>query len=71
MCFIPMPYGTHAYLFSISRCAFWNFVSVFELGMVGHTFLNLAVRFYPLSPQTLLNFAWKLLMSAWKLLHLA
>mmetsp|Transcript_26243 Transcript_26243/g.62145 ORF Transcript_26243/g.62145 Transcript_26243/m.62145 type:complete len:369 (+) Transcript_26243:299-1405(+) len=43
MCFIPMPYGTHAYLFSISRCAFWNFVSVFELGMVGHTFLNLAV----------------------------
>jgi len=43
MCFIPMPYGTHAYLFSISRCAFWNFVCVFELGMVGHTFLNLAV----------------------------
>jgi len=43
MCFIPMPYGTHAYLFSLSECTFFNFVWVFELGMIGHTFLNLAV----------------------------
>eukprot|EP00287_Rhodomonas_sp_CCMP768_P020848 CAMPEP_0202818440 /NCGR_PEP_ID=MMETSP1389-20130828/8339_1 /ASSEMBLY_ACC=CAM_ASM_000865 /TAXON_ID=302021 /ORGANISM="Rhodomonas sp., Strain CCMP768" /LENGTH=420 /DNA_ID=CAMNT_0049490795 /DNA_START=184 /DNA_END=1446 /DNA_ORIENTATION=- len=43
MCFIPMPYGTHAYLFSLSECSFTCFVSVFEVGMIGHTFLNLAV----------------------------
>jgi len=43
MCFIPMPYGTHAYFFSVSECSFWNFVWVFEIGMIGHTLLNLAV----------------------------
>mmetsp|Transcript_56002 Transcript_56002/g.131873 ORF Transcript_56002/g.131873 Transcript_56002/m.131873 type:complete len:359 (-) Transcript_56002:45-1121(-) len=42
MCFIPMPYGTHAYLFSVTECTFLNFVAFFELGMIGHTFLNLA-----------------------------
>mmetsp|Transcript_44412 Transcript_44412/g.69434 ORF Transcript_44412/g.69434 Transcript_44412/m.69434 type:complete len:449 (+) Transcript_44412:555-1901(+) len=43
MCFIPMPYGTHAYLFSLSDCTFLNFVSFFELGMIGHTLLNLTI----------------------------
>lgn len=43
LCFIPMPYGTHAYVFGLSECPFWCFVVVFQVGMTGHTFLNLAI----------------------------
>jgi uncharacterized membrane protein YdjX (TVP38/TMEM64 family) len=42
-CFIPMPYGTHAYIFALSNHAFLTYVIVFELGMVGHTLLNLGI----------------------------
>jgi uncharacterized membrane protein YdjX (TVP38/TMEM64 family) len=43
LCFIPMPYGTHVYIFALSDHAFLAFVTVFELGMIGHTLLNLGI----------------------------
>eukprot|EP00960_Hanusia_phi_P067762 766693-Hanusia_phi.AAC.5 len=43
LCFVPMPYGVHAFLFALSTCPFVPFVISFEIGMIGHTTLNLAI----------------------------
>lgn len=43
MCFIPMPYGLHAYFFAVCRYNFLLFIFFFEIGMIGHTFLNLSI----------------------------
>ena len=43
LCFVPMPYGVHAFLFALSKCPFVPFVISFEIGMIGHTTLNLAI----------------------------
>lgn len=43
LCLVPMPYGTHAYVFSISDSPFLVFAPVFVLGMIPHTYINLAL----------------------------
>lgn len=43
LCFVPMPYGAHVYLFACTKYPFWRFVTVFEIGMLGHTIMNLVV----------------------------
>jgi uncharacterized membrane protein YdjX (TVP38/TMEM64 family) len=43
LCYIPMPYGVHAYIFALSKHAFVTFVAVFEVGMIGHMILNLKI----------------------------
>jgi hypothetical protein len=37
LCFAPLPFAIHAYLFGFSECAFVPFVVVFEVGMLLHT----------------------------------
>lgn len=37
LCFAPLPFAMHAYLFGFCECAFAPFVVVFEVGMLLHT----------------------------------
>jgi len=43
LCFVPMPYGVHAYIFALSQHSFLTFVAVFEFGMVPNIILNLKI----------------------------
>ncbi|KAJ1494758.1 hypothetical protein T484DRAFT_1926716 [Baffinella frigidus] len=43
LCFMPVPYGSHPYLFSLSDVPFEQFVLFFMMGMVPNTILNLLI----------------------------
>ena len=43
LCFMPIPYGSHPYLFSLTSVPFEQFVVFFMLGMVPNTILNLLI----------------------------
>ena len=43
LCFVPMPYGVHVYIFALSQHPFLVFTTVFEIGMIGHMILNLKI----------------------------
>lgn len=43
LCFMPVPYGSHPYLFALSTVPFEQFVAFFMLGMIPNTILNLLI----------------------------
>lgn len=43
LCFMPVPYGSHPYLFSLTEVPFEQFVFFFMLGMIPVTALNLLI----------------------------
>ena len=43
LCFMPVPYGSHPYLFSLTSVPFEQFVVFFMLGMIPNTVLNLLI----------------------------
>jgi len=43
LCFMPVPYGSHPYLFSLTTVPFEQFVFFFMLGMIPNTILNLLI----------------------------
>jgi len=43
LCFMPIPYGSHPYLFSLTSIPFEQFVFFFMLGMIPNTILNLLI----------------------------
>eukprot|EP00291_Cryptomonas_curvata_P021512 CAMPEP_0172169556 /NCGR_PEP_ID=MMETSP1050-20130122/10769_1 /TAXON_ID=233186 /ORGANISM="Cryptomonas curvata, Strain CCAP979/52" /LENGTH=142 /DNA_ID=CAMNT_0012840623 /DNA_START=721 /DNA_END=1149 /DNA_ORIENTATION=+ len=43
MCFMPVPYGAHIYLFAISSVPFEQFIAFAMIGMMPYTFLDLLV----------------------------
>jgi len=43
LCFMPVPYGSHPYLFALSEVPFEQFVVFFMLGMLPNTILNLLI----------------------------
>mmetsp|Transcript_12892 Transcript_12892/g.25690 ORF Transcript_12892/g.25690 Transcript_12892/m.25690 type:complete len:279 (-) Transcript_12892:113-949(-) len=43
LCFMPVPYGSHPYLFSMTTIPFEQFVLFFMLGMIPNTILNLLI----------------------------
>jgi hypothetical protein len=43
LCFMPIPFGSHPYLFALSAVPFDQFVLVFVVGMIPSTVLNLLI----------------------------
>mmetsp|Transcript_47855 Transcript_47855/g.113278 ORF Transcript_47855/g.113278 Transcript_47855/m.113278 type:complete len:283 (+) Transcript_47855:108-956(+) len=43
LCFMPVPYGSHPYLFSMTTIPFGQFVLFFMMGMIPNTILNLLI----------------------------
>lgn len=43
LCFVPMPYAIHVYLFAATQCSFIPFIVFFQLGMALHTALQVSV----------------------------
>jgi uncharacterized membrane protein YdjX (TVP38/TMEM64 family) len=41
MCFMPIPYGAHIYLFAISSVPFEQFIAFAMMGMMPYTFLGM------------------------------